>query len=179
MGTRRSLVLFLLSVTPVALTACATEFVSGRRAEGPYCYRNSRRRPVVCTTDPTPGLATDAESKRFEPDPHALTVYVVRSSWGDNYHLVRLAVDERDNIELVPHSMARLRLAPGKHRLAFDVDGRRHPTQLAAEAGDVRYLCISGEFWVWGSSFGWASESPESIRGRALRARLVADVRIV
>jgi len=58
----------------VLLGCASTNSDVGRRG-GPYCYRNARKRPIVCTSESTPGLDVEAGAKRFEADPSALTVY--------------------------------------------------------------------------------------------------------
>lgn len=75
MTTRRHVLVLAASATSLVLLGCAsTDSDVGRRG-GPYCYRNARKRPIVCTSESSPGLDVEAEAKRFEADPSALTVY--------------------------------------------------------------------------------------------------------
>jgi hypothetical protein len=47
---------------------------------------------------------------------------------------------------------------------------------VAGKASEVRFVRIDGVVWAWKSTFSWATESEDSIRKRALKARLIADV---
>ena len=177
MSTRRRILVLAASATSLALLGCASTGSDVSRRSGPYCYRNARNRPVVCTSESTPGLDVEAEAKRFEADPDALTVYVVRSGWGDTRHLVAVSVDDSGPIETVPQSMVRMRLRAGVHRIAYDFEKDRGVIQVSGTPGEVRFIRLSGDFWVWGGSFGWSHEDEEVAKWRARRTRLVADLR--
>ncbi|MBQ1763348.1 MAG: hypothetical protein Q8R98_28990 [Rubrivivax sp.] len=127
----------------------------------------------------TPGLEVEAEAKRFEADPDALTVYVVRSGWGDTRHLVAVSVDDSRPIETVPQSMVRMRLQAGVHRLVFDFEQDHGAIEFTGVLGQVRFIRLAGDFWVWGGSFGWSREDEAITKRRARRTRLVGDLRIL
>ena len=121
---------------------------------------------------------TLAQAKQFAPDPNALTVYVVRRNWGDGRNFVKVQADDGAIVETLPNTMVRYRLKPGSHTLAFDVEGQRQTTTVEGKAGDMRFARINGMVWSWTSTFTWATETEDSIRERALKARLVADVAV-
>ncbi len=178
MTTRRRVLVLAVSATSLVLLGCASTDSDVSRRSGPYCYRNARKRPIVCTSESTPGLDVEAEAKRFEADPGALTVYVVRSGWGDTRHLVAVSVDDSRPIETVPQSMVRMRLRAGIHRIAYDLEQDHGAIEVRGAAGQVRFLRLSGDSWVWGTSFGWSQEDEEIAKRRARSTRLVGDVRI-
>lgn len=131
---------------------------------------------ITCTQAPAPSLNADAEAKRLAPDPNALTVYVVRRNWGDNRHFVNVQADGGPTVDLLPNTMLRMKLKPGRHAIAFEFEGRGQSTTVDGKAGDVRFVRIDGMAWTWTSTFEWASEPEAVTRERALKARLVADV---
>lgn len=159
-----------------ALAGCATPASLDPIAEVPYCHKNNKGRPLICTSANAPSLLSDAEAKRFEPDPTALTVFVVRRIWADGRNVLKVSIDDRIETETVPRSMVRLKLAPGRHVFSFEFDGTRHSTVLDGAVGEVRFIGLSGSVWAWKSSFDWATESEAAIRRRAARSRLVADL---
>jgi hypothetical protein len=176
---RRHILVLAASATSLALLGCASTESDVSRRGGPYCYRNARKRPIVCTSESTPGLDVEAEAKRFDADPDALTVYVVRSGWGDTRHLVAVSVDDSRLIETVPQSMVRMRLRVGVHRIAYAFERDHGVIEVHGAAGQVKFIRLSGDFWVWGSSFGWSQEDEEIAKRRARRTRLVGDLRIL
>lgn len=153
MTARRHILVLAASATSLALLGCASTESDVSRRGGPYCYRNARKRPIVCTSESTPGLDVEAEAKRFDADPGALTVYVVRSGWGDTRHLVAVSVDDSRLIETVPQSMVRMRLRAGVHRIAYAFERDHGVIEVHGAAGQVKFIRLSGDFWVWGSSF--------------------------
>jgi len=159
-----------------ALAGCATPPPPDPRAEVPYCHKSNKGRVLACTGAPAPSLNADAEAKRFVPDPQALTVFVVRRNWGDGRRLVTVRVDDGPAIETLPNTMARIRLAPGTHTVAFELDGKSTPHSVEGHAGDLRFLRIDGMAWAWESRYAWADEPQEVTRALALTTRLVADV---
>ena len=60
--------------------------------------------------------------------------------------------------------------------IAFEAEGQRSVLNVAGKANEVRFVRIDGVVWAWKSTFSWATESEDSIRKRALKARLIADV---
>lgn len=179
MSTRRRILVLAASATSLALPGCASKGSDVSRRGGPYCYRNARNRPVVCTSESTAGLDVEAEAKRFEADPDALTVYVVRSGWGDTRHLVAVSVDDSRPLETVPQSMVRMRFRAGAHRIVCDFERDHGAIEVTGATGQVRFLRLAGDFWVWGGSFGWSPEDEEITKRRARRTRLIGDLRIL
>ncbi len=179
MSARRHILVLAASASSLALLGCASAEPDAGRRSGPYCYRNARKRPIVCTSESTPGLDVEAEAKRFEADPDALTLYVVRSGWGDTRHLVTVSVDDSRPIETVPQSMVRMRLRAGVHRIAYAFEQDQGVIEVIGAPGQVRFIRLSGDFWVWGSSFGWSPEDEMITKRRARRTRLVGDLRIL
>lgn len=158
------------------LTGCATPPPPDPKAELPYCHKNNKGRPIVCTTASAPSLLADAQAKRFEPDPTALTVFVVRRIWADGRNVLKVSIDDRIEAETVPNSMVRLKTEPGAHVISFQFDGTRHSIAVAGKVGEVRFVGLSGSVWAWRSSFDWATEPEDVIRQRAAKSRLVADM---
>jgi hypothetical protein len=172
----------LLLMAPVLaaaglLAGCATPPTPNPTAEIPYCHKTNKGRVIACTPVPAPSLNADAEAKRFTPDPNALTVYVVRRNWGDGRHFVKVQADGGAAVETLPDTMVRMKLKPGRHTIAFDFEGRGQSTTVEGKAGEVRFVRIDGMVWSWKSTYAWASEPETAIRDRALKARLVADIK--
>jgi hypothetical protein len=168
-----------VSATSLGLLACASTDSDVSRRSGPYCYRNARKASDRLHVGVDSRSRRRAEAKRFDADPDALTVYVVRSGWGDTRHLVAVSVDDSRPIETVPQSMVRMRLRAGIHRIAYDFEQDHGVIEVRGAAGQVRFVRLSGDFWVWGSSFGWSQEDEEIAKRRARRTRLVGDLRIL
>lgn len=80
-------------------------------------------------------------------------------------------------IEIVPQSMVRMRLRAGIHRIAYDFEQDHGVIEVRGAAGQVRFIWLSGDFWVWGSFFGWSQGDEEIAKRRAHRTRLVGDLR--
>lgn len=158
------------------LAGCATPPVADPTAEAPHCHKTNRGRVLECTSAPAPSLQADAQAKRFDPDPAALTVYVVRRNWGDGRHVVKVQADNGPLAETLPDTMVRLRLRPGAHAIAFEFEGQRQGTRVEGQAGDVRFVRIEGTAWAWKRHYEWVVEPEVATRDRARRARLVADL---
>lgn len=170
--------LFALVAGAALLAGCATPPPPDPAAELPHCYKTNKGRVIACTQAPAPSLNADADAKRFTPDPTALTVYVVRRNWGDGRHFIKVQADGGPTVETLPNTMVRMKLKPGIHTVAFEFEGKRQSTSVEGKAGDLRFVRIDGMVWSWKSSFEWAAEPEASIRERALKARLVADVAV-
>lgn len=169
--------LALLAVAAV-LAGCATPPPPDPTAEVPHCYKTNKGRVIACTSAPVPSLNADADAKRFVADPNALTVYVVRRNWGDGRNFVKVYPEGGIGIETLPNTMIRLKFKPGTYAIAFEFEGKRQSTTVQGKAGDVRFVRIDGTVWSWKSSYEWAAEPEASIRERALKSRLVADVTV-
>ena len=123
-----------------------------------------------------PTDAVEAEAKRFEADPAALTVYVLRSRWGDASVVVPVTVDGAASATTIPVSLVRLRLKPGAHRVSALWEGRSIDVSVEGRAGDLRVVELVGSGWAWGTSFSWQMAQAESVKARAQASKLVADL---
>ena len=176
--TARRLTCVSVLVAGGLLAGCATPTAPDPTAEVPYCHKTNKGRVIACTAAPVPSLNADAQAKQFTPDPNALTVYVVRRNWSDGQNFVKVQADDGATVETLPNTMVRFRLKPGTHTIAFEFEGKRPVTSVTGKAGEVRFVRINGIVWVWKSAFTWATESEDSIRERALKARLIADLTV-
>lgn len=160
------------------LAGCATPPAPDPTAEVPYCHKTNKGRVIACTAAPVPSLNADAQAKQFTSDPNALTVYVVRRNWSDGQNFVKVQADDGATVQTLPNTMVRYKLKPGTHTIVFESEGQRPTTSVAGKAGEVRFVRIDGMVWAWKSTFTWATESEDSIRERALKARLIADLTV-
>jgi hypothetical protein len=160
---RRTLLLGLAVVGLAPLAGCMTKPLRSVNADGTYCHRigKSYRPTLTCTPTAVPTDAVEAEAKRFEADPAALTVYVLRSRWGD---------------ATIPVSLVRLRLKPGAHRVSAQWEGRSIDMSVEGRVGDLRVVELIGSGWAWGTSFTWQMAHAESVKTRAQASKLVADL---
>lgn len=160
------------------LAGCST--TSDRRAPADrHCYWShtpAGSRPI-CTPVPVPDAAADAQAKRFLPVPGRLVVYVVRHRWGDAQNLVNLGIDGAAAVVTVPASLVRLEVPPGVHRLAFDWKRGKGDLEIRGDAGEVLFVDLAGSLWIWNEWYRLEMGEP-SIRDRALKCRLVADVKL-
>lgn len=175
---RRTLLVGLAVVGLAPLAGCMTKPLRAVNADGTYCYRigKSYRPKLTCTPTAVPTDAVEAEAKRFEADPAALTVYVLRSRWGDASVVVPVTVDGAASAATIPVSLVRLRLKPGAHRVSAQWDGRSVDVNIEGRAGDLRVVELVGSGWTWGTSFEWQMAQAESVRTRAQASKLVADL---
>ena len=174
--TARRLICASVVLVGGLLAGCATPPAPNPTAEVPYCHKTNKGRVIACTAAPVPSLNADAQAKQFAPDPSALTVYVVRRNWSDGRNFVKVQADDGATVETLPNTMVRYRLKPGSHAIAFDAEGQRSVTTVAGKANEVRFVRIDGVVWAWKSTFSWATEAEDSIRERAMKARLIADL---
>ncbi len=175
---RRTLLLGLAVVGLAPLAGCMTKPLRAVNADGTYCYRigKSYRPTLTCTPTAVPTDAVEAEAKRFEADPAALTVYVLRSRWGDASVVVPVTVDGAASATTIPVSLVRLRLKPGAHRVSALWEGRSNDVSVEGRAGDLRVVELVGSGWAWGTSFSWQMAQAESVKARAQASKLVADL---
>lgn len=177
---RRTLLIGLAAVGLVTLAGCMTKPMSPVNADGTYCHRigKSYRLKLTCTPEPIPTAAVEAEAKRFEGTAGALTLFVLRRSWGDASVMVPVTVDGVAGAATIPDSLVRLRLAPGKHTLSAKWEGHGVDIDVDGQAGEVRVVELKGSGWTWGHTFRWQASRLDDVRERALPAKLVADVRL-
>ena len=175
---RRTLLIGLAAMALVPLAGCMTKPIHPVNADGSYCHRKGRSYmpKLTCTPEAVPTAAAEAEAKRFEGTPGALTVYVLRRSWGDASVVVPVTVDGAAGAATIPESLVRLRLAPGKHSLSAQWVGRDADIAIDGQAGEVRLVELKGSGWVWGNTFSWKAVPLEDAKERALASKLVADV---
>lgn len=114
-----------------------------------------------CMTKPLRAVnAVEAEAKRFAADPAALTVYVLRSRWGNASVVVPVTVDGAASAATIPESLARLRLTPGAHRLSAQWEDRTVDISVQGRTGDLRVVELIGSGWTGGTSFSWRPFRP-------------------
>lgn len=158
----------------LALAACGTAAPS---ADAAHCYRSpNRMRAPLCTTAALPSDAAAREAASFAADPRALTVYVIRRSWGDAAERVSLSAAQTTEAALLPKTWARLRLPPGASTLQAQWAGGTAHTTVSGPAGAVRFVELKGLSWSWGSDFHFEDMDAAAARGRAEGLRLVADL---
>ncbi|HEU4459937.1 MAG TPA: hypothetical protein VFR90_12515 [Methylibium sp.] len=132
-----------------------------------------RTRRKVCTPEPIPSAAAEADAKRFDATPGVFTVYVVRSAWTDAIRPLNVRVDGTRDIGTLPRSLIRLKLSPGKHELSFEWNGRVWRQALQGEAGDVRIVELIGSSLPFAREYRWSDADPAGAKLRA--TRLIAD----
>ena len=177
---RRTVLIGLAAVGLVPLAGCMTKPMHPVNADGTYCHRigKSYRPKLTCTPEPIPTAAVEAEVKRFEGTAGALTVFVLRRSWGDASVVVPVTVDGAAGAATIPESLVRLRLAPGKHILSAKWERRGTNIDVDGGAGDVRVVELKGSVWAWGNAFSWQAVRLDDVSERAQATKLVADVRL-
>ncbi|MDZ7813667.1 MAG: hypothetical protein U5L74_11335 [Ideonella sp.] len=175
---RRTLMVGLAVVGLAPLAGCMTKPLRAVNADGTYCYRigKSYRPTLTCTPTPVPTDAVEAEAKRFQADPTALTVYLLRNRWADTSVVVPVTVDGAASAATIPVSLVRLRLKPGAHRVSAQWEGRSVDVSVEGRAGDLRVVELVGSGWAWGTSFEWQTAQAESVKARAQASKLIADL---
>lgn len=174
MISRRQL-LFATAASSGVLAGCAGSSEPRTADTRTYCMSTLRTRRTICTPEPVPSAAAEAEAKRFEAALGVLTVYVVRSAWTDAVRPLTVTVDGDARIGTLPRSMIRLRLAPGAHQLAFEWNGRVHAFTAEGKAGDLRIVELAGSSVPLDRDYHWSDADPAGAKLRARNTRLVAD----
>lgn len=174
MVSRRQLLLGALASSGV-LTGCASAPEPRPADSRTYCMSTLRTKRTVCTPEPVPSAAAEADAKRFEATPGVLTVYVVRSAWVDAVRPLTVSVDGNSQIGTLPRSLIRLRLAPGTHQLAFEWNERVHGFAVNGEAGELRIVELAGSSVPLDRPYHWSDADPAGAKLRARTTRLVAD----
>lgn len=177
---RRTLLVGLAVVGLAPLAGCMTKPVGPVNADGTYCHRIGKiyRPKLTCTPGPIPTATVEAEAKRFEGAAGALTVFVLRRSWGDVSVVVPVTVDGAAGAATIPESLVRLRLTPGKHILSAKWEGRGADLEVDGGAGEVKVVELQGSGRAWGNTFSWQTVRLEDVSERAQATKLVADVRL-
>lgn len=168
------------AVLAVTLAGCASPPPAPAAPDGGHCFKIGRSyRPTrTCTTAAIPPADLEAEAKRFETVAGMATVFVVRRRWADTVHLVPLTIDGRAGADTIPHSVVRLRLSPGLHQLSVRWQGHSETLDIDARAGELRFVEIDGAAWAWNTRYRWSTDDPDGARQRALKSKLIADVRL-
>lgn len=174
MISRRQLLIATAASSGV-LAGCASAPEQRTTDSRTYCISTPRTRRTVCTPDPVPSAAAEADAKRFEAAPGVLTVYVVRSAWADGVRPLTVTVDSDSQIGTLPRSLIRLRLAPGAHQLAFKWDGRTHTFIAVGRAGELRIVELAGSSVPLDRPYHWSDTDPAGAKLRARGTRLIAD----
>ncbi|HRH85772.1 MAG TPA: hypothetical protein PLO41_02895 [Rubrivivax sp.] len=174
MITRRKLLL-TTAATSAVLAGCASAPQPRTTDSRTYCMSTLRTRRTVCTPEPVPSAAAEADAMRFEAAPGVLTVYVVRSAWADAVQPLTVTVDGDARIGTLPRSLIRLRLAPGAHRLVFEWDGRSHTVVAKGDAGELRIVELAGSSVPLDRAYHWSDADPAGAKLRARDTRLIAD----
>lgn len=176
--TRRRAVLVVMSSSALLTVGCMTNPPRPTSAGSTYCFRigKSYRQTLTCTPAPIPPEQVEIDAKRFEPTADKLTVYLVRKSWGDTRHLVRVERQGAQAVDMVPESFARWRLPAGSHRITVMWPEGSAVLDIAGLAGTVVFVEVIGIVWAWGSQYRLELGDPAESRQRAAKLRLVADV---
>jgi hypothetical protein len=174
MITRRQ-VLMAMAGTSALLGGCASSPPGPMAERRTYCLETGRLRRTVCTPEPIPSAAAEAQAKRFEAAPGLLTVFVVRSAAVDAARVLTVTVDSTTRIGTLPRSLIRLRITPGEHQLEFEWNDRMYRQQVKGSAGDVRFVELAGSSWPLERSYYWSDADPAGAKLRARDTRLIAD----
>lgn len=168
-----------LGVAALLGTGCMTKPMQPANADGTYCFATGKwhSRKLTCTPTPIPTAAVETEAKRLEPAADALTLYVVRKSWGDTINQVQLALDDGGPVATTPESFVRLRVRPGSHRLTATWPEGTAALAVTGAAGEVKLVELVGSVWAWGSTYRLDSGDAAELRTRVAPLRMVADVR--
>ena len=155
-----------------------TKPVQPLSADGTYCYRAGKiaKYKTACTEQTAPSEQVQAEAKRFEADPEALTVYVVRKRWVDGTIVVPVSVDGTTSVDTVPESLVRLKLPAQTHRLTARWGDQSVDIVVDGKPGEVRFVELAGSHFAWGTNFRWNPASSEVAMPKARASRLVADL---
>lgn len=160
------------------LAGCASAPPRKLNASGQACFAIRRPRRLICSDAQAPSTETEQNIRELGGIADALTVYLVRRSIGDTGGAVPMTIDGRRDLTVPPFSMARLRLAPGAHRIAMTWRGEESALGLQGQAGDVRFVELrrSNGFWSWHARYEWRTVEPEQLARRSLDSRVIADL---
>ncbi|MBB1160874.1 hypothetical protein [Aquariibacter albus] len=175
----RALGTALILSTAVLLGGCMTKPVQPLSADGTYCYRAGKmaKFKTACTGQAAPSEQAQADAQRFEADPEALTVYVMRKRWVDGTIVVPLSVDGSTSIDTVPESWLRLKLpAQQPHRLTARWNDQSVDLVVDGKPGEVRFVELAGSHFAWGTDFRLNATTPAAAIPKAQASRLVADL---
>lgn len=175
---RRRIIRGSLGVGALLSAGCMTKPMRPANPDGTYCFRIGKnpRPKLICTPSPIPSEQAEAVTKRFEPVPDRLTVYVIRNGWADVANLVRVTADAGSSVVTIPQSFVRLRMWPGSHTLVAIWDEGRTSIDVAGAAGEILFVELVGFVSAWGNTYRLQQADPTESRARVTRLRLVADV---
>jgi hypothetical protein len=123
-----------------------------------------------------PPAAVEAQAKRFEGRPDALTLYIVRKRWGDAVNRVSVSIDDRTSVITIPESLVRITAAPGTHQLAAEWAGKAQTVSVTGAAGQVRFVQLIGFLGPFKDEYRWEDLDEAGARKRAFASKLIADV---
>lgn len=168
---------FAVGLAAVLLAACASA-PRVTEPDGTYCFRIGKTNRVwrTCTTTPIPDQAAEADAKRFEALPGAVTLYIVRRRWADSSYQVPVDVDGRHRVVTIPASFVRVRLTPGTHTLSLKWKDQMDTVALSVRAGEVVFVDMEGAAWVGATTYRWQKDDETGARQRATRSTLIADL---
>lgn len=160
------------------LTGCLTIPPRPVEEDGTYCHRVGKvsRQKLTCTVDLVPPASVEAGAKLFVAVPDAATLYILRSGRADGPNRVPVSIDGGRPTVTIPVSLMRVRLPPGEHELALDWEGKRVLRTINSRAGAVNFIEIDASVWAWAASYGWSEVDAKDVRGKAVKAKLIADL---
>ena len=178
MSKRPAMLRGLTALTLLSLVGCMNKPLRLVEPDGTYCFRVSKSRHQTCTVEAVPSVDAEHRAKRFLPSADAVTVYVVRHRWADAANQVAFKVDAGPSVLTIPESVVALRLRPGSHRLSLTWDGVEVDHVIEGKAGDVQFVQLVGSVLAWRSSYRWETGRDDDTRQLALKAKLIADIRV-
>lgn len=164
------------AVSLAFLSGCAATQTSS--ANAPVCVWNNLSKKNFCTSNPAPSAAAEQDAQRLTPAADALTVYVVRDSWGEGGHVLKISVNGASAVDLLPTTMLRLRLKPGTHQLSFEFNGKRESVSISGQAGGLSMVAIEGIDAVWAKEHRWVANQDDALKRKVGGLRLSGDHRL-
>lgn len=176
MKMRQTTLMGVVVMTVAGLSGCANRWERPVQADGTHCYVFGKQQKSACTPHAVPSMESDQAAKRFSGDAAALTVYVVRHRVNDGINPVPITVDSMAPVVSVPETFIRLRLKPGTHLLTSSWQGKTVTQTIQGQAGEVKFVQLTGSVWSWGADYAWELGHDEQARRLTLKSRLIADV---
>lgn len=139
-------------------------------------YCNTLHGFKTCTTEPIPSEDIERDAKRFAPRPNILTIYLVRADLNDRPGIVKISIDGRKSVTTLPHSLVRIAVASGEHKLELDDHGRTETLTLYGESGEVKFVRVTLKYGFTDYGYRMYLASGVEQKPRATNCKLVADV---
>lgn len=169
--------LLVLCVSAISLAGCGTRPLKEANADGTYCYQAHPTK--TCTREKIPPLEAEQQARLLSKSPSALTLYFVRSNWGDVVDKFSLTVDGQPPVEVVPHSFVRIQLPPGEHRLVAKGDNKSASLRINGGEGAVVVVEFAAQQGLLGNKVCMEKTDPEAASRLLRRSRMVADKRFL